>query len=66
MVLLLQRESSADVTDPAYAPILELMAAVDSFIATPQVDEFLMPIEDAVTITGRGTVVTGRLEAWGN
>jgi elongation factor Tu len=57
--------ASTDVTDPAYAPILELMAAVDSFIATPErpTDRpFLMPIEDAVTITGRGTVVTGRLE----
>ena len=45
--------------------IMELMAAVDSFIATParEVDKpFLMPVEDVFTITGRGTVVTGRIE----
>jgi elongation factor Tu len=45
--------------------ILELMAAVDDFIAEPvrDVDKpFLMPIEDVFTITGRGTVVTGRVE----
>jgi elongation factor Tu len=46
--------------------ILELMAAVDSYIPTPERDldrPFLMPIEDVFTITGRGTVVTGRIEA---
>ena len=45
--------------------ILDLMAAVDSYIPTPQrvLDKpFLMPIEDVFTITGRGTVVTGRIE----
>ena len=45
--------------------ILELMAAVDDFIAEPPRDvdrPFLMPIEDVFTITGRGTVVTGRVE----
>ena len=45
--------------------ILELMEAVDSYIPTPEraVDQpFLMPIEDVFTITGRGTVVTGRVE----
>ncbi len=45
--------------------ILELMAAVDSYIPEPQRDvdkAFLMPIEDVFTITGRGTVVTGRIE----
>ena len=45
--------------------ILELMAAVDSYIPTPQRDlerPFLMPVEDVFTITGRGTVVTGRIE----
>ena len=45
--------------------IMELMAAVDSYIPTPErpVDQaFLMPIEDVFTITGRGTVVTGRVE----
>jgi len=47
------------------AKILELMAAVDSYIPEPQRDidkPFLMPIEDVFTITGRGTVVTGRIE----
>jgi len=52
--------------DPAWTPkIDELMAAVDSYIPTPQRDTdkpFLMPIEDVFTITGRGTVVTGRVE----
>jgi elongation factor Tu len=45
--------------------ILELMEAVDSYIPEPQRDvdkSFLMPIEDVFTITGRGTVVTGRIE----
>ena len=55
--------TSAD--DPACAPILELMAAVDSYIPTPdrKADQpFLMPVEDVFTITGRGTVATGRVE----
>jgi elongation factor Tu len=45
--------------------IMELMAAVDSYIPTPERDldrPFLMPVEDVFTITGRGTVVTGRIE----
>jgi len=45
--------------------ILELMAAVDEFVPEPQRDldkPFLMPIEDVFTITGRGTVVTGKVE----
>jgi len=49
----------------ACGPILELMKAVDSYIPTPQRDidkPFLMPIEDIFSITGRGTVVTGRIE----
>ncbi|MGD9714551.1 MAG: elongation factor Tu [Thermomicrobiales bacterium] len=57
--------TSNDPSDPAYAPILELMAAVDSYIPTPEraVDKpFLMPIEDVFGIKGRGTVVTGRVE----
>ncbi len=56
---------SNDPSDPAYACILELMAAVDEYIATPEraTDKpFLMPVEDVFTITGRGTVATGRLE----
>jgi elongation factor Tu len=46
--------------------IMELMAAVDDFIPTPKRDvekDFLMPIEDVFSITGRGTVATGRIEA---
>src|SRR5918912_187468 len=52
--------------DPEWTPkILELMAAVDEYIPEPTRDidkPFLMPIEDVFTITGRGTVVTGRVE----
>src|SRR6187549_542598 len=52
--------------DPEWTPkILELMEAVDSYIPEPERDvdkPFLMPIEDVFTITGRGTVVTGRVE----
>ena len=52
--------------DPEWTPkILELMEAVDSYIPEPVRDidkPFLMPIEDVFTITGRGTVVTGRIE----
>ncbi len=54
-----------DLSDPAYAPIIELMDNVDSYIPTPERDDakpFLMPIEDTMTISGRGTVVTGRVE----
>jgi len=52
--------------DPVWvAKVEELMATVDEYIATPERDNakpFLMPIEDVFTITGRGTVVTGRVE----
>ncbi len=54
-----------DISDPAYAPIIELMNAVDEFIPSPERDDakpFIMPIEDTMTISGRGTVVTGRVE----
>ena len=54
-----------DLSDPAYAPILELMDAVDSYSPTPERKSdlpFLMPVEDVFTITGRGTVATGRVE----
>ena len=57
--------ASTDLADPVYAPILELMDAVDSYIPTPDrmADlPFLMPVEDVFTITGRGTVATGRVE----
>ena len=57
--------SSTDVTAPEYAPIMELMEAVDSYIPAPERDTdkpFLMPVEDVFSITGRGTVATGRVE----
>ena len=58
-------EAPNDLSDPAYAPILELMAKVDEYIPTPARNDelpFLMPVEDIFTITGRGTVATGRVE----
>ena len=58
-------EAGDDPADPAYAPIQELMDAVDSYIPTPEraVDKpFLMPVEDVFGIKGRGTVATGRIE----
>ncbi len=57
--------SSGKRDDPDAAPIFKLMDAVDSYIPTPEraVDRpFLMPVEDVFTITGRGTVGTGRVE----
>ena len=57
--------ASTDVNAPEYAPILELMAAVDSYIPTPDRKAdlpFLMPVEDVFSISGRGTVATGRVE----
>ena len=57
--------SSTDINAPEYKCILELMDAVDSFIPTPERDDakpFLMPVEDVFTISGRGTVATGRVE----
>ena len=57
--------ASTDISSPEYAPILELMNAVDNFIPTPerQADlDFLMPVEDVFSISGRGTVATGRVE----
>ena len=57
--------TSEDINAPEYAPILELMNAVDEFIPTPARPTdlpFAMPVEDVFTITGRGTVSTGRVE----
>ena len=57
--------AATDPADPVYAPIAELMDAVDSYIPTPDRKAdmpFLMPVEDVMTISGRGTVVTGRVE----
>ena len=56
---------STDSSDPAYAPIKELMDAVDSFIPEPIRDldkDLLMSVEDVFTISGRGTVATGQIE----
>ena len=54
-----------DTTDPVYDSINELMKAVDEFIPTPARNDtlpFLCPVEDVFSITGRGTVATGRVE----
>ena len=56
---------STDPNAPEYACIKELMDAVDNYIPTPPRDDslpFLMPVEDVFTISGRGTVATGRVE----
>ena len=56
---------STDPNAPEYACIKELMDAVDTYIPTPPRDDslpFLMPVEDVFTISGRGTVATGRVE----
>ena len=58
-------EAADDPADAAYAPIQELMDAVDAYIPTPEraIDKpFLMPVEDVFGIKGRGTVATGRIE----
>ena len=57
--------ASQDINAPEYKCILELMDAVDDYIPTPDRKAdlpFLMPVEDTMTITGRGTVATGRVE----
>jgi elongation factor Tu len=57
--------SNADVNDPRFNCIWELMDAVDNYIPIPErsIDKpFLMPVEDVFSITGRGTVATGRVE----
>jgi elongation factor Tu len=59
------QSASADPKAPEYACIYELMEAVDKYFPTPkrEIDKpFLMPVEDVFTISGRGTVVTGRVE----
>ena len=56
---------STDPEAPEYACIKELMDAVDTYIKTPERNDdlpFLMPVEDVFTISGRGTVATGRVE----
>ena len=57
--------TNTDSSAPEYAPVLELMANVDEYIPTPERKSdlpFLMPVEDVFSITGRGTVATGRVE----
>ena len=57
--------TSNDINAPEYACILELMAEVDAYIPTPERKAdlpFLMPVEDVFSISGRGTVATGRVE----
>jgi elongation factor Tu len=59
------QSDSKDINAAEYKSILELMAAVDSYIPEPKRDidkPYLMPIEDVFSIAGRGTVVTGRIE----
>ena len=63
--LAVLESTSTDINAPEYACILELMDAVDKYIPTPERTSdlpFLMPVEDVFTITGRGTVATGRVE----
>ena len=61
----LKAGEAASIDDEACKPILELLDALDTYIPDPVRDDakpFLMPIEDVLTISGRGTVVTGRVE----
>ena len=61
----LEAAQAGNVNDPACAAIQELLDALDSYIPEPERDTdkpFLMPVEDVFTITGRGTVATGRVE----
>ena len=62
----MNQASNTEITDdPSFASIMELMEALDSYIPEPKRDTdkpFLMPIEDIFSITGRGTVATGRIE----
>jgi len=67
-VKALEAAQAGNGSDPACAPISELMDAVDKYIPAPTRDTdkpFLMPVEDVFTITGRGTVATGRVERGG-
>ncbi len=61
----LEAAKAGNAQDPACKPVQELLDALDSFIPEPQRETdkpFLMPVEDVFTITGRGTVATGRVE----
>ena len=64
-VKALEAATAGNVDGPECAPIFELMDAIDNYIPAPERDTdkpFLMPVEDVFTITGRGTVATGRVE----
>ncbi len=64
-LLALEAASNGNINDPACKCIQELLDAVDAYIPAPERDTekpFLMPVEDVFTITGRGTVATGRVE----
>ena len=61
----LKAMKATDANDPAYKAIAELLDAIDNYIPTPKRDmdkPFLLSVEDVFSITGRGTVATGRLE----
>ena len=61
----LEAAAAGNADDPACQPIIELMDAVDAYIPSPERDSdkpFLIPVEDVFTISGRGTVATGRVE----
>ena len=63
--LAIEKCGATDASDDAFKPVHELMKALDDFIPEPkrEIDkEFLMPVEDVFSISGRGTVVTGRIE----
>ena len=63
----LQAAENPEDTDWVAKPIRELLGALDSYIPVPEREtakDFLMPVEDVFSIKGRGTVVTGRIEAW--
>ena len=63
--LAIEESKSDDASAPEYAPVIELLAALDSYIPLPERDidkDFLMPIEDIFSISGRGTVATGRID----
>ena len=58
-------DDASVIADPACKPILDLMDAIDSYIPTPAREDdkpFILPVEDVFTISGRGTVATGRVE----
>ena len=64
-LMALEALKAGNMDDPYVAAISELMDAVDAYIPEPERDQdkpFLMPVEDVFTITGRGTVATGRVE----